>query len=741
MGRLWVVLFLSFFLVTCSSTPVRFENENLTVNPLGEMLSKSQCDLWKDPEGVNHARAKTEYGVYACLGFLHGRDRGFHLDFLRRAMQGRLAEILGSSKVKDDFFLRLIGLAAQAGTMVGDLPPEARNILWAYSFGVNRGLVESLKDENNEFAELDYEPDPWKPEDSLGILMLQSFFETKNTFIQDTTESAWEKAWGKRAADLMSMDGLPWDTSILKSGDFKPLGQAVGQKTYPAETSTGSNNWALSSQWTKSGKSWFANDPHVTLQFPSFWYWVHLQGGDLDAAAATVPGVPMLASGLNRYMAWGLTDAFVKVADVIAIPEEELSEFNSSRPTIWIKAGPFQVPFFFKTFQRSREGYPILPIDAPDGKALLLRWSGFHLTAKHFATISEMPKARSVERMDILLSQFPLPAFNYVFSDINGGIGYRVIGLIPRETSPTPFGIRTGTMASVRNYSFLSTEEAPHLLNPGRGLIVTANNRTYPAKAARYTGRSFSHSFRAKRIEELLGATHAHDLESIRRVQCDVQLGDGRYLVPRLLAAYTAKGDPDLAPAMELLANWDFEGGTQCRACGVYTRWTERLRDRWTVNFPGLYRLLGEKLSAKQIGEMKEELRAALVDIRKDRDEPFPVWGDLHRAYFEHVSGDAAFASRDWLATPGASHTVNAAGGTWRDNYYLNNSGASQRLIVELTTPPRAFVSWDGGGSDGGRVLNKAGSAWQAWRACEHRPLRFPLDWETIQKKVEPLSQ
>lgn len=738
MGWLWIFL---PFLITCSSTPIRYENENRVVNPLNETLGQSTCDLWRDPEGITHARAKTEYGAYACLGFIHARDRGFQMDYLRRAMQGRLSEILGSGKVKDDFFLRMMDLAGQAERMIPEMPAEPRNILWAYAYGVNRGLVEALKDENGEFAELDYEPDPWKPEDSLGILLLESFFETKNTFTQDGTEAAWTKAWGDRAAGLMTMDGLPWDNSILKPGEFSPLGSKVGEKNFPVDTSTGSNNWALSAQWTKSGKSWFANDPHVSLQYPSFWYWTHLQGGELDAAAATVPGVPMLASGLNRYVAWGLTDAFLKVADLIAIPEEELEEFASFRPTIWVKAGPFQMPFFFKSFQRSREGYPILPIDAPEGRAILLRWSGFHLTAKHFATIAEMPKARSVERMDLLLAKFPLPTFNYVFSDVNGGIGYRAIGLIPRETSPTPFGVRAGTMATVRDYSFLTAEEAPHLLNPGRGFIVTANNRTYPAKAARYSGRSFSHSFRSKRIEELVANTHAHDLESLRRIQCDVQIGDGRYLVPRLLAAYATAADPDLAPAIEVLANWDFEGGTECRACGVFTRWSERLRDRWSVNIPGLYRLL-EKPDAKQVGELKEELREALVDIRKDRSEPFPTWGDLHRAYFEHISGDDTFASPDWLATPGASHTVNAAGGKWRDNFYLNNSGASQRLIVELTSPPRAFVSWDGGGSaEEGRVLNKAGSAWQRWRACEHRPLRFPLDWSSVPKKTASLSQ
>jgi len=739
-ANLFLILILGFSLITCSTSPIRFASENRANNPLAERLAKVTCDVWRDPDGVPHTRSTSEQAAYSCLGYLHGKDRAFHLDYIRRGFQGRLSEILGSGRVREDFFVRMLGLAEKAEVIFEEMPQATREYLWAYAYGVNLGMAEAMKEENYVLDELDYDPEVWRPQHSVGILLLQSFLETKNTFTQDLTEKKWIEAWGDRAQGLMTQDGLPWDNSILKAGESPPLKKSASVPGIPVDASFGSNNWVLGSQWSKSGKAWFANDPHVSLQHPSFWYWAHVQGGDLDVAGATVPGMPLVVSGLNRRMAWGLTDSFIKVADVIAIPESDTSGFISQRPTIWIKAGPFQLPFFFKSFQRSPEGYPVLPIDeAPEGKALLLRWSGFHLQAKHLSIFTDLAKAETVEKMDKILSALQLPTFSFVFADNKGGIGYRAVGLLPRDDEQVPFGVREGTLASARSYTFLDSSEAPHILNPGRGYVATANNRVWPAGSTRFQGRAFSHSFRSRRIEELLTSTRANDLESIRRTQCDTMMVDARYLVPRLIQYVSGALEGDLAHAIRLLSEWDFQGGVTCRACGVYVKWVDRIKEKWTVNHPGLYRLLGEKVEEKRRAELIGELRATLSDIREDRDEAFPAWGDLHRAYFEHITG--AFSSEDYLETPGNLYSVNVGVLKWRENYYSHYSGAAQRLIVEMTNPPKAYLSWDGTATDNEfRSLNRSSSSWQRWRNCQHQPVRFPLDWTSVKSTSAPLN-
>ena len=57
------------------------------------------------------------------------------------------------------------------------MDPGARDRLWAYAYGVNRGLAEAVGKGNYEFQKLGYQPDAWRPEDSVTILLLQSFSE------------------------------------------------------------------------------------------------------------------------------------------------------------------------------------------------------------------------------------------------------------------------------------------------------------------------------------------------------------------------------------------------------------------------------------------------------------------------------------------------------------------------------------------------------------------------------------
>src|SRR5438309_203472 len=96
-------------ITSCATTGSRSPSQ--LENPLEAVLSSTSCALWRDSNGVAHVKGDNEKKAYACLGYLHGRDRAFHMDYIRRATQGRLSEVLGASRLKDDFFLRMMGFA------------------------------------------------------------------------------------------------------------------------------------------------------------------------------------------------------------------------------------------------------------------------------------------------------------------------------------------------------------------------------------------------------------------------------------------------------------------------------------------------------------------------------------------------------------------------------------------------------------------------------------------------------
>ena len=68
----------------------------------------------RDAHAVPHVEAEDERDAYLAMGFLHGQDRLWQMEFHRLVGQGRLAELLGEAALPFDRFLRTLGLAPGA---------------------------------------------------------------------------------------------------------------------------------------------------------------------------------------------------------------------------------------------------------------------------------------------------------------------------------------------------------------------------------------------------------------------------------------------------------------------------------------------------------------------------------------------------------------------------------------------------------------------------------------------------
>ena len=96
-----------------------------------------------------------------------------------------------------------------------------------------------------------------------------------------------------------------------------------------------------------------------------------------------------------------MTNSFLTVARLSYVARTELNEDTTSfHPLIWFKWWIFKLPFFFKSFERTKEGWPILPLDAPAGKAVVLRWSGFDLQASDLTPYFDLMASRSAAEAD-----------------------------------------------------------------------------------------------------------------------------------------------------------------------------------------------------------------------------------------------------------------------------------------------------------------------------------------------------
>lgn len=713
----------------------------------GIAMAEIRCEYFEDELGIIHLKGTNEYNLAECTGYFHAKDRAYHMDFLRRFAMGMNSEVLGKEFIKPDFFMRTLNLEGHARRIYAELPIEEKNYYISYSNGVNEIFSKLKKSDVREFSELGFLPEKWEPYQSIMLTLFQSFHQTQKTFQQEVIENERLGKYKDKAISLFNSDDVPWETTVLKDGEYKKSGLKTTELS-PAtkkelqqflvalpdlSLETGSNSWVVSGEKTKNKKAIFANDPHLELRRPSFWYWVHLSSPEVEAIGGSIPGVPSILSGGNMHMAWGPTNSYYDTADAVVIEEKDFDKLENFRPTIWIKALGVKWPFVFKSFERTKNGYPVIPLDAPHkGQKLVFRWSGFDLKAKDFIGLHQLMKMKTTDEMDTILKTVGIPSWNFIFADSRGKIGYRVVGNLPMKTRKT-FASETLTVDQIP-FEYQSLTENPSLLHPKRGYVITANNRHYPVDSLYYGGNAYAPGFRAFRIEELLVQSFKNKnlvAEDMQPIQCDTQAVDARFFIPlikhqlNIVSAF----NPEEKQAYDLLMTWDFSTKKDCLACGIFRRTMDNAMDDLKLNEAGLYNWM-----TKEKGEWLGYFKKAVTEVYSKEKKQFITWENLHRNPMNHISNDERFASGTTIFTEGDQQSVNPGTAKYKDNMYLHNNGASHRILFEMTSPPRVLRSHLG--INRGDYFKDPAGAWKGWSECHYDQVKFPLDWNKIKTRL-----
>ncbi|MFY9862017.1 MAG: penicillin acylase family protein, partial [Candidatus Cybelea sp.] len=125
--------------------------------------------ILRDDRGVPHISAADEHDLFFTQGYVEGADRLFQMDLLRRDMLGQLAEIFGRAALAHDESERNMPVREIAQRQYEHLPPGERDLLEAFSDGVNAAI--SRETLPVEFRILAYRPRAWTPQDSLVVEM------------------------------------------------------------------------------------------------------------------------------------------------------------------------------------------------------------------------------------------------------------------------------------------------------------------------------------------------------------------------------------------------------------------------------------------------------------------------------------------------------------------------------------------------------------------------------------------
>ncbi len=407
----------------------------------------SPVEVLRDRWGMVHIYASSARDCLFAQGFVHAQERLWQMDFTRRVISGRLAEILGQAGLPADRAMRTLSLRLAAEQEARTVSGNLSTLLGAYCDGVNASIDSTIQHRKLpiEFMLLGYQPEHWQVADILGWDKLMCWTLAGNWQSEFYRGELIRRLGAEEVAQMEIDIDQAWAV-ILDAGQILAGGKvadATRRMTGPhAGDGLGSNNWVVHGSRTKTGKPLLANDMHLELTSPGIWFENHLHGGELDVTGVVMPGSPLVIAGHNRHVAWGFTDSLPDVQDLY---EEHLRrtpegnweyEFREQWLPAIVRLEEIKIKGGVTTIEEvvvTRHG-PIINIllrDAfPETPPLALRWTTLE-PGKSFQAIYEMNLAQNCGEFHEALRCFDDPSQNIVFADTQGNIGYTMNGRVP----------------------------------------------------------------------------------------------------------------------------------------------------------------------------------------------------------------------------------------------------------------------------------------------------------------------
>jgi len=103
-------------------------------------------NVLRDRWGVAHIYARNQHDLFFAQGFVAAQDRLFQMELWKRSGQGRLAEILGPSALLRDINARRLAYHGALQAEYESYSPDTRDILEAFTAGINAYIASRLAD-------------------------------------------------------------------------------------------------------------------------------------------------------------------------------------------------------------------------------------------------------------------------------------------------------------------------------------------------------------------------------------------------------------------------------------------------------------------------------------------------------------------------------------------------------------------------------------------------------------------
>lgn len=562
------------------------------------------AEIRRDAYGIPYISGSSDAACVYALGYAQAEDGLPHIeDNFIRAL-GRAAEVHGEKEIKRDKLTRALEIPRHSRTEYANATPRMRSLFDAFAAGLNAWCDQSAEG----LAVLD-RFEPWH---ALAFLRYKYYIE-----------------------EFLAEAGLDLDSASFVR---KPH----------VERPQGSNAWAIAPSRTSDGAAKLFINPHVSFFGPGIYYECDLRSEEsLNFHGSGRFGFPLPYLGHNERLGWSFTNNYHDYGDLYVEHFDreddplayrygaEHRRAREWRETLAVRNADGTTSQIEERFTSTHHG-PI--VGAKDGKPLAVRIARLE-DGSWFTQYDAMIRAQNLDDFRSALSMLQVPYMNVTYADADGNIFWIYNGVIPIRSEDFDWREPVdGSNPETEWRGFHPIEDLPQLLNPSSGYVQNCNSDpmattdhdkpqgTFP----QYMIGGEWDNARAKRSREILASKSDWSFDDWTEASTDNKLYLAREMVPEMLAQFAQLSADDpmrdrLAPAMEMLENWDHRAEIDSVAATLFVMATT-----------GRARLFE--------GDRLNRLNSALQYLENRWGTWQVPWGEFNRLQSVHWSGEEKFS-------------------------------------------------------------------------------------------------
>lgn len=463
------------------------------------------------------------------------------------------------------------------------------------------------------------------------------------------------------------------------------------------------------------------SDPQTAVRNPSLLYEFHVSGKTFNARGCGVAGSPVILIGWTEDVAWGVTALGADQADLFRLKtdsahpdqyffdgewrdmkifEENIKVKNGRSQKITIREthfGPVATEFSFVRPNEGEIALKRIPVAETDRETI--------------QGAIAMMRAKNVYQFAGAIEGWRFPSANIVFGDKEGNIGYWSLCANPIRSAyalEAGSAAHDGTESKFDWQGIVPYDLLPHVINPKRGFLATANHRTigsfYNIPLGVSTGAG-GHTGRSWRLYELLEKKEIFTPEDILDIHYDSVSpfrGDIVRIGLHLQDVLKEELLPETYMALALLGPWHKNGASSdLRSEGAEI--ATKINTMFRMVTTDLTQIYGG-------GESGLAYFLRTVTFRIENDPNAPI-NDLEKEYIDVVLADA------WINTERAfGYDITKWQQRALNQVKRRKLGYFESLDGFPSLNPAHDITFPGiTNVDGGTIKSQAGQAYTQW--------------------------